>query len=154
MTGLLIGAVAKQSGVSVPTIRYYETMGLLSAAPRSITGYRRYGREVLDELRFIKKAQGLGFSLDEIKEVLTLTRSGTHPCMHVLDLARRHLRALDERIAQLTRFRGRLANEISKWDGIEQPTCQGLCRIITEADDDAGIPPAPLDPRRPQRARS
>jgi DNA-binding transcriptional MerR regulator len=137
MTGLLIGAVAKKSGLSVPTIRYYESVGLLPAAPRSATGYRRYGHEVLDELRFIKKAQALGFSLDEIKEVLTLSRSGTQPCAHVLALARSHLQALDERIAQLTKFRGQLANEISKWDGIEQPTCQGLCRIITEADENA-----------------
>jgi DNA-binding transcriptional MerR regulator len=137
MTGLLIGAVAKKSGLSVPTIRYYETLGLLAAAPRSATGYRRYGPEVLDELRFIKKAQALGFSLDEIKEILTLTRSGTQPCAHVLDVARRHLHALDERIAQLTKFRDRLVNEVSKWDGIEQPTCEGLCRIITEADDEA-----------------
>ena len=136
MTGLLIGAVAKKSGLSVPTIRYYENVGLLAAAPRSATGYRHYGHKVLDELRFIKKAQALGFSLDEIKEVLTLIRSGTHPCAHVLDLARRHLQALDERIAQLTKFRGHLATEISKWDGIEQPTCEGLCRIITEADED------------------
>ena len=69
--------------------------------------------------------------------ILTLTRSGTHPCAHVLDVARRHLRTLDERIAQLTKFRDRLVNEVSKWDGIEQPTCEGLCRIITEADEEA-----------------
>jgi DNA-binding transcriptional MerR regulator len=137
MTGLLIGAVAKKSGLSVPTIRYYESVGLLAAAPRSATGYRRYGPEVLEELRFIKKAQALGFSLDEIKEILALTRSGTHPCAHVLGVARRHLRALDERIEQLTKFRDRLVNEVSKWDGIEQPTCEGLCRIITDADEEA-----------------
>jgi DNA-binding transcriptional MerR regulator len=137
MTGLLIGAVAKKSGLSVPTIRYYESVGLLAAAPRSATGYRRYGSGVLEELRFIKKAQALGFSLDEIKEVLTLTRSGTHPCAHVLGVARHHLRALDERIAQLTKFRDRLSTEVSKWDGVEQPTCEGLCRIITEADEEA-----------------
>jgi DNA-binding transcriptional MerR regulator len=136
MAGLLIGAVAKQTGLSVPTIRYYESFGLLSAAPRSAAGYRRYGKEALDELRFVKKAQALGFSLEEIKEILTLSRAGSAPCAHVLDLARHHLRVVDERIAQLSRLRNQLAGEIAKWDGVTQPTCEGLCRIITEADTD------------------
>jgi MerR family copper efflux transcriptional regulator len=143
MAGLLIGVVAREAGLSVPTIRYYESLGLLSAATRSTAGYRRYGHEVLEELRFVKKAQALGFSLDEIKQILVLTRSGTSPCAHVLDVARHHLRAVDERIAQLTRFRGQLAGEIAKWDGVAaQPTCEGLCRIITGADEPDVDPPA------------
>jgi hypothetical protein len=55
----------------------------------------------------------------------------------VLDVARHHLLALEERIAQLSKFRDRLSTEVSKWDGVEQPTCEGLCRIITEADEEA-----------------
>jgi DNA-binding transcriptional MerR regulator len=137
MAGFLIGAVAKETGLSVPTIRYYESLGLLSAPPRSAAGYRRYGKEAFAELRFVKKAQTLGFSLDEIKEILTLSRAGTAPCTHVLALARHHLHAVDERIAQLSRLRRQLAGEIAKWDGVSEPTCDGLCRIIAEADVDA-----------------
>lgn len=135
MAGLRISDVAARAGLSAPTIRYYERVGLLARVPRSTTGYRHYGETTVDELRFIKKAQGLGFSLDEIAEILTLSRAGKTPCSRVLDLARRHLVAVDMRIRQLARFRDMLASEVAKWDGVKEPTCGGLCRIIVESDD-------------------
>ena len=137
MAGLLIGEVAKRAGVSAPTVRYYEEVGLLTRAPRSSAGYRRYTDGTIEELRFIRKAQALGFSLDEIGEILKLSRAGRTPCSHVLDVAKRHVVAVDERIRELTRFRDRLAGEIAKWDGQRQPTCRGLCRIIAGASDGA-----------------
>jgi DNA-binding transcriptional MerR regulator len=88
-------------------------------------------------LRFIRKAQALGFSLDEIGEILKLSRAGRIPCSHVLDLAKRHVTAVDERIRQLTRFRDQLAGEVAKWDGERQATCQRLCQIIAGASDEA-----------------
>jgi DNA-binding transcriptional MerR regulator len=135
MAGLLIGDVAERTGLSAPTIRYYESIGLLTPPPRSATGYRRYTETTVEELRFIKKAQGLGFSLDEIGEILKLSRAGDTPCAHVLDLARHHLRAVEERIEQLIRFRQQLAGELTKWDGEETPTCRGLCQIIVRAEE-------------------
>ena len=135
MAGLRIGDVAARTGLSAPTIRYYESVGLLARAPRSATGYRHYTDTTIEELRFIKKAQALGFSLDEIGEILKLSRAGTTPCAHVLDLARRHLQAVDERIRQLARFRDVLNAEIGKWDGEQQPTCKGLCQIIAGAEE-------------------
>ena len=121
----------------MPTVRYYESIGLLAKPHRSSAGYRRYAETAVEELRFIKKAQTLGFSLDEIREILGLTRSGKQPCSRVLDLSRRHLRAIESRIDRLTQFRNRLAAEITKWDGAREPTCEGLCQIITHADVDA-----------------
>lgn len=150
MAGLLIGDVAKRAGVSAPTIRYYEEVGLLAPAPRSFTGYRRYTGGTIEELRFIRKAQALGFSLDEIGEILKLSRAGRTPCSHVLELARRHVAVVDERIGQLTRFRDQLAGEIAKWDGERQPTCEGLCQIIAGASDEA-TDRAPAILRMPQR---
>ncbi len=135
MAGLLIGDVAERTGLSAPTIRYYESIRLLAPPPRSATGYRRYTETTVEELRFIKKAQSLGFSLEEIGEILKLSRAGDTPCSHVLDLSRRHLRAVEERIQQLTRFRNQLAGEIAKWDGEQEPTCRGLCQIIASAEE-------------------
>lgn len=155
MAGLLIGDVAKRAGVSAPTIRYYEEVGLLAPAPRSSTGYRRYTGGTIEELRFIRKAQALGFSLDEIGEILKLSRAGRTPCSHVLELARRHVAVVDERIGQLTRFRDQLAGEIAKWDGERQPTCEGLCQIIAGASDEAtdGAPlTLHIQPRRSARS--
>ena len=137
MARLLIGEVAQRAGVSALTVRYYEEIGLLPLASRSSTGYRRYSERTIDELRFIRKAQALGFSLGEIREILTLSRSGKTPCSHVLSLAQQHLAAFDERIRQLQQFRNQLAAEISKWDRRKTPTCRGLCTIIAAAETDA-----------------
>lgn len=140
MPGLLIGELAERSGVTAPTIRYYESLGLLKPPARSTAGYRRYSEDAVAELSFIRKAQALGFSLDEIAEILRLTRSGRTPCDHVLSLAHQHLAAVDERIRRLQEFRSQLAGELEKWDGKTSPTCEGLCQIIALADV---RPPAP-----------
>ena len=161
MAGLLIGDVAERTGLSAPTIRYYESIGLLPAPVRSATGYRRYPEAVVEELRFVKKAQTLGFSLEEIREILALSRAGDTPCSHVLDLSRRHLQAVEDRIAQLTRFRDQLAVELAKWDGEKEPTCRGLCQIIATAEErEPMVTPVELHVRahppkssRPQRSR-
>lgn len=133
---MLIGNLAKQSDVSPATIRYYEEIGLLTPPPRSEGGYRRYSPATLNELHFIKKGQGLGFSLEEIGEILKLSRAGETPCSHVLELAQRNLAAAEERILQLQAFRDRLAAQIIKWKGKPMPVCHasGLCEIITSAE--------------------
>ena len=131
---MLIGEVARRTNVTPSTIRYYEGIGLLTAPPRSVGGYRRYPDTTLEELRFIRKAQGFGFSLDEINEILKLSREGELPCTHVLDLARRHLAAVEERIQQLQSLHHRLSGELSKWNGKAPATCQGLCEIISTAE--------------------
>lgn len=74
------------------------------------------------------------YSLDEIGEVLKLSRSGQIPCARVLDLAQQHLAAVEERISQLQTLRDQLRHELTKWDGNETPTCRGLCQIITSAE--------------------
>lgn len=135
MAGLLIGDVAKRTGVPTPTIRYYEEIGLLPPPARSGAGYRHYDPNTVEELLFIRKAQALGFSLDEISEILQLSRSGKEPCSHVLTLAHQHLAAVDERIRQLRVFRRQLATDVAKWDKQKKAvTCAGLCQFITDAE--------------------
>jgi len=150
MVGLLIGEVAAKSGLSAPTIRYYESLGLVRPV-RSMTGYRRYSDATLEELRFIKKAQALGFSLEEVREILKLGRSGSVPCADVIALARRHLREVDERIQQLQKFREHLAVELAKWDGKRAPTCRELCQIIATAAQDDTMADVNLRLNRPTR---
>jgi DNA-binding transcriptional MerR regulator len=135
MAGLLIGQVAERAGVSAPTIRYYEEIGLLPKPTRSSTGYRRYPETAVEELRFIRKAQALGFSLDEIAEILKLSRAGGSPCSHVRSLGHQHLAAVEERIRQLQHFREQLASEVARWDAQQAvPTCGGLCQFIASAE--------------------
>ena len=134
IVGLLIGDVARRAGVSAPAIRYYEGIGLLPSPARSSTGYRWYTESTVEALRFIRKAQALGFSLDELRDILELCRSGKTPCTQVLSLVRQHLAAVEARIRQLQRFHGRLAAELAKWDGNATPSCRGLCEIIASAD--------------------
>ena len=133
---MLIGDIAKKSAVTPATIRYYEEIGLLTAPPRSDGGYRRYSTATLEELEFIRKGQSLGFSLEEIGEILKLSRAGEAPCSHVLDLAQRNLAAAEDRIRQLQAFRDRLASQIEKWKGKAMPNCNasGLCEIIASVE--------------------
>ena len=145
MAGLLIGELARRAGVTAPTIRYYEDIGLLPSAPRSSAGYRRYATSALEEVQFIRKAQALGFSLDEVREILALSRSGQAPCSHVLSLAHQHLAAVEERIRRLRKFRKQLAVDVAKWDKKRTATtCTGLCRFISDADPERVADAAPL----------
>ena len=133
---MLIGDLAKQADVTPATIRYYEEIGLLAEPSRSSSGYRRYSDSTLEELRFIRKGQSLGFSLDELGEILKLSRAGEAPCSHVLELAGRNLASVDERIQHLRAFRDRLAAQIARWKGKPMPVCngKGLCEIINSAE--------------------
>lgn len=156
MNGLLIGEVAKRTGVPPPTIRYYEEVGLLKKPSRAESGYRSYSAKTVDELLFVRKAQALGFSLDEIAEILKLSRAGQKPCERVLAISHRHLDAIDARIRDLQKFRGYLAGELSRWDRRGTAvTCEGLCQFISDATPEPAPPEIggrPLPTRRKSRA--
>jgi DNA-binding transcriptional MerR regulator len=100
---------------------------------------------------FVRKAQAIGFSLDEIREILDLTRAGDVPCATVRSIGHRHLAALDDRIAQLNRFRAQLAREVGRWDAEGTSTCDGLCRWIATLTDEIN---APADLRAASQRRS
>lgn len=153
MSGLLIGDVAQLAGVSAPTIRYYERLKLLTPPGRTTGGYRRYGDATVETLRFIKKAQGLGFSLDEIGEILKLTRSGQTPCSRVLSLGHQHLAAVEQRIRELQGFRELLSAELSKWEQ-QRPavSCDGLCQFIADAEVGTGSPDSAALQRQPRKS--
>lgn len=132
---LQISDLARAADVPVSTIRYYERIGLLTPARRTEAKYRLYDEQAVDEVRFIRRAQGLGFTLPEIAGLLNLSRSGKATCEEVLRLGRLHLAALDEKLAQLTRFRTRLDIAVSSWSGGDCGfTARGLCSLVDLTD--------------------
>ncbi len=130
---LKVGELAAHAGVGVQTIHYYERVGLLPKAGRSASNYRLYPADARRRVQFIKKAQALGFTLEEIKEILDLHDRGRAPCGQVADLGRKHLRELDARIAALRAFRRDLAAVLPKWETetATQRMCAGeFCDLI------------------------
>jgi MerR family copper efflux transcriptional regulator len=107
MTLMGIGAIAKRAGVGVDTVRYYERAGLLEPRERLASGYRRYTDDEVARLRFIRRAQALGFSLKEIHELLSL--STKRDVARVKRTAEAKLKDIDARIAELQRVRSGLA---------------------------------------------
>lgn len=125
---LRIGEVARRSGVGVETLRFYERRGLLGRPARSEANYRVYGEAVLERLAFIKRAQAIGFTLDEVAQIFAESAEGRLPCHHVREMARRKLEELDRRLAELRRYRAELARTLGEWDerGEEEGSVCGL----------------------------
>ncbi len=113
---LKIGEVSKRSGIGIEALRFYERSGLLGAPARTASGYRVYDSEVLNRLAFIKKAQALGFSLDEIKQIIAESQSGQSPCAEVREIVRQRLQELDERMNEMRRYRKELGAALEGWD--------------------------------------
>ena len=117
---LKIGEVAIRSGIPVKTIRYYEDIGLLkSTVQRSESGYRLFGSQVLNRLAFIKRAQSLGLSLNEIQEILNVHDSGQLPCGAVKEHLEAKVEAISKQIESLEILRADLQGLLSGWE--EQP---------------------------------
>ncbi|HEX6625850.1 MAG TPA: heavy metal-responsive transcriptional regulator [Pyrinomonadaceae bacterium] len=115
---LKIGEVSRRSGIGVEALRFYEKGGLLDRPSRTFSGYRVYGEEVLERLAFIKRAQALGFSLDEIRRIVEDARKGESPCDEVREIVRRRMAELDERLRELHRYRRELESTLEEWDEV------------------------------------
>ena len=107
MESIGIGALAKRAGVGIDTVRYYERTGLLEPSARLASGYRRYSDAEVSRLRFIRKAQTLGFSLKEIRDLLAL--SSSRDVARVKRSAETKLADVTQRIAELERIRDGLS---------------------------------------------
>ncbi|MBS1806621.1 MAG: heavy metal-responsive transcriptional regulator [Acidobacteria bacterium] len=108
---LRIGELATRSGVSIDTVRYYERRNLLPRAVRSAGGFRLFPCESVERVRFIKQAQELGLSLDEIRRLLTT--GGVQECQRVRDILRAKLTELDERMKMMRSFRRTLSQHLT-----------------------------------------
>jgi len=112
---LKVGAVAKAAGVGVQTLHYYERLGLLRKPQRSAANYRLYSPEAIRRVQFIKKAQAIGLTLEETKQILDLKEHGRAPCGKVAELGEKHLQEIDTRLAQLRKYRRALAQALGDW---------------------------------------
>lgn len=135
---LKIGEVARQSGIGIEALRFYEKSGLLDRPGRTYSGYRLYDEAVLERLAFIKKAQLLGFTLDEIKQLIEHKRAGENPCAEVREVVKTRLVELDERIEQMLRYRDELAAALKDWE--ETGEAEGhVCGLIEGSHITHGI---------------
>lgn len=128
---LSIGRMAEAGGCKVQTIRYYEEIGILPEPRRSAGNQRIYAPEHLDRVRFIRHSRDLGFSIDQIRELLALSDDPNRPCGEVDAIARAHLKDVERKIARLEGFRTELKRMITSCTGgkVEQ------CRIIDTLSD-------------------
>ena len=122
------GELAARAGVNVQTLRYYERRGLLARPARSPAGYRSYPDEAVAVVRFVKRSQELGFTLDEVAELLRLAYGGPDDCDAARALAESRVAELERRIADLQRMRGSLAELIAT---CELPRNRRSCPILT-----------------------
>ncbi|MCW5968665.1 MAG: heavy metal-responsive transcriptional regulator [Blastocatellales bacterium] len=129
---LKIGEVSQLSGVGVEALRFYERNGLLEKPARTASGYRVYPEDVLDRLAFIKQAQLLGFSLDEIRRVIEDAQTGGSPCEDVRGIVRRRLEDLDERMREIRRHRDELAETLAEWERVGRAPGR-ICGLIEGA---------------------
>ncbi len=125
---LTIGNVARKVGVRPSAIRYYEGQGILKPASRRANGYRVYTDDAVKLLLFMRRAQALGITLKEIKPLLNLATQGQQPCSHVKQLARNHLREINDKIRELHTLRNELRTLLRRKAG--RPHKNQVCPII------------------------
>lgn len=128
-----IGEVARHSGHSEKTLRYYEDIGVVTPPPRTRSGYRDYPPEVLDRLAFIRAAQAVGLTLGEIRSVVGLRERGETPCAHVTGLLRRRRAEIDARIAELACMREELVALTERAESLDPRDCSpaAVCHLIS-----------------------
>ncbi len=137
-----IGELAKRTGVSPKTLRYWEEIGLLPRPPRNSSGYRDYPEEYVDLCRFILRAKAFGFKLSEIKEIIDIKLSGGRPCVCVTEKIKRKIEEIERRVEELRRRR-RLLESLLKGGGEGEAFVCPIIESDVELEDE---PPRPLVP--------
>ena len=127
---LAIGEMARTGNCKVQTVRYYEEIGLMPNPRRSSGNQRVYSRQQHDQLLFIRHSRELGFSLDQIRQILALSDEPAHSCQEVDHIARNHLRDVESKIERLQSLRGELKRMITECDGGQVAEC-GIVKTLS-----------------------
>ena len=146
---LAIGALSERTGCKVETIRFYEREGLLPAPARSPGGYRLYSEDHLKRLTFIRRARGLGFSIDEVRKLLKLADERKRPCAEVRVVARAHLEDVRAKIADLRAMERVLRATIVRCADGRRADCALIEALYREAPNQTFQPPD--SPDRPRK---
>ena len=117
-----VGAAARRSGLPAKTIRYYEDIGLISPA-RAGNGYRDYSSDDVHRLAFLRRARGLGFSIEDCRQLMALYRDKSRASHDVRELAKNHVAAIEEKVRELQSMRATLQTLIHACHGDERPDC-------------------------------
>ena len=128
-----IGQASKASGVTTKMIRYYDEIGLVRPSARTDANYREYDEREINELRFIRRARSLGFSMPEITQLLSLWRDRVRPSREVKAIAERHLADLDARIAEMQAMADTLRHLSHCCAGDDRPDCPILADLTQGA---------------------
>jgi MerR family copper efflux transcriptional regulator len=128
-----IGEAAKASGVSAKMIRHYESVGLLAEAQRTESGYRQYTDREVHVLRFIRQSRELGFSIEQIRELLGLWQNRRRPSRQVKALAQAHIHELEQKLREIQAMKATLEHLVHCCHGDERPDCPILERLADEA---------------------
>ena len=155
-----IGQAARASGVSAKMIRHYESVGLFPEAARTESGYRQYTENEVSTLRFIRQSRDLGFSIEQIRELLALWQNRRRPSRQVKALAQAHLQELEQKLRELQAMKASLEHLMGCCSGDDRPDCPILDSLAGEPRatgpaEGASVPArgAPLQPGRPAPRR-
>lgn len=118
-----IGEASRQSGITAKMIRHYETLSLIQPAARTESNYRDFSDKDVNDLRFIKRARSLGFSIEEIARLLSLWRDDSRPSREVKALAQAHIEALETRIQEMQSMADTLRHLAKGCAGDDRPDC-------------------------------
>lgn len=125
-----IGEIADRVGVNPKTIRFYESIGVLPEPPRTTSGYRDYDNQHVERLRFIKTAQRLGLKLEDITEILRFRDRGQQPCDYVIDVVRREVDDLNNRMREMRRLKRELEILLDEADQRRSVEGEKYCPLI------------------------
>ncbi|MFN6478316.1 heavy metal-responsive transcriptional regulator [Nostoc sp. DedQUE07] len=133
---LLIGQVTDLTGIPIRTIRYYESLGLINSLRRTEGGFRQFSLDVLTRLAFIKRAQNLGLSLEEIGNILQVYDQGQTPCGEIKEKLEDKVLQIDRQIDQLFTLRSEIKGLLSGWKNISNHHEKTICPIIQNTSQD------------------
>lgn len=122
-TGMTIGELSDATDCNRETVRYYERIGILREPPRSAGGHRQYDGDAVERLTFVRKCRDLGFSLDQVRELLRLVDGGNYTCEEVRSLAVAHKASVQRKIADLKKMNAVLTEMVAQCDGGQLPDC-------------------------------